>query len=151
MTARPGNLPAIMSSQNLSTSCKVPLVRMGCTRPLAVNSRASSTSYNHSRVSDISHDPVGVNTPSESRSRCQQYSTCSKQAGEEARQPLRWYLAAIRRQPWSRPDEAVRDRQRQQGLHITLVGREQDSPPADQEHSPPCSPQRQSIHEPRTS
>lgn len=45
MTALPGSFPAIMSSQNLSTSCNVPLVRIGCTRPLAVKSRQSSTSY----------------------------------------------------------------------------------------------------------
>ena len=43
-TARPGNFPLIMASMNLSTSSSVPLVRIGWTRPRAVNERASSTS-----------------------------------------------------------------------------------------------------------
>lgn len=37
-TALPGNLPWIIISQNLSTSSRVPLVRMGWTKPLAVKS-----------------------------------------------------------------------------------------------------------------
>jgi hypothetical protein len=43
-TALPANFPAIISSQNLSRSSRVPFDKIGWTRPRAVKSSASSTS-----------------------------------------------------------------------------------------------------------
>jgi len=48
ITALPGNLPCFSISQNLSTSSRVPFVRIGWTRPLAVKSSLATESAQHS-------------------------------------------------------------------------------------------------------